>query len=199
MVIGDDFAWAHMPKTAGTATTTMFEAFDDLVRFADSPEGEDAHRTFEDRRLEVEGKLLVLNLRRLPAWVVSRAHYVSRHGVHPDFVPIPMPSPGDLAESSFPDERLRLFTADGRLEIDRWLRAESLADDVIDFVSDLRDVSEDEAARVRAVGPLNALDYDHDVTSWFTRGELTRLYETNPVWAALEERVYGEVWAVSHA
>src|SRR6266542_4333678 len=89
MVIGERFAWAHMPKTAGTATVAMLHACDGLVRFADSPEGADAHSTFADRRELVDGKLLVLNLRRLPSWVLSRAHYVSLHGVYPDFEPIP--------------------------------------------------------------------------------------------------------------
>jgi len=192
MVIGERFAWAHMPKTAGTATVAMLHACDGLVRFADSPEGADAHSTFADRRELVDGKLLVLNLRRLPSWVLSRAHYVSLHGVYPDFEPIPFPSPRMLAESALPDERLGLFTDDGRLDIDRWLRAESLADDVVAFVSELRGLSSAERERVHAVGRLRALEYDHDVARWFTPAQVERLYERNTRWAALEERVYGE-------
>jgi hypothetical protein len=197
MVIGERFAWAHMPKTAGTATIQMLGAFDGLVAFADSPDDVDAHVTFADRSEQVEGKLLVLNLRRLPAWVASRAHYVSRHGVHPDFEPIAMPRAHELAESSFPDDRLALFTDGGALEIDRWLRAESLADDLIDFVSGLRDVTDGERELVRAVGPINALDYDHDISRWFTPAQVERLYERNPTWAEIEETVYGEVKALA--
>jgi hypothetical protein len=190
MVIGEDFAWAHMPKTAGTATVAMFRAFDGLVRFADSPDEVDAHVTFAERRAEVEGRLLVLNLRRLPAWAISRAHYVSLHGVYPDFEPIPMPPADELARGSFPDERLALFTDRGRLEIGRWMRAEYLADDVLDFVGGLREVSDTERARVHAVGRLNALAYEHDVSRWLTPAQVELLYEHNPAWAALEERVY---------
>jgi hypothetical protein len=197
MVIGERFAWAHMPKTAGSATVAMFRTFAGLVRFADSPDDVDAHVTFGDRREQVKGKLLVLNIRRLPTWVISRAHYVSRHGVYPDFEPIPMPSPSELAESSFPDERLALFTDGGALRIDRWLRAESLADDVIDFVSELRDVDDSERDRVRAFDRINALDYDHDVSGWFTPAEIERLYERNPGWAAVEQSAYGEVRALA--
>jgi|RhiMetdeSRZDD1v2_1073273.scaffolds.fasta_scaffold08834_11 hypothetical protein len=192
MVIGDRFAWAHLPKTAGSATVMMLGAFEGLVRSVDSPYAADAHVTFHERREQVEGKLLALNIRRLPAWVVSRAYYVSLHGVWPDFEPIPLPSAGELADSSFPDQRLALFTDDGRLGIDRWLRAESLAEDVIAFVSELREVTGEERARVRAVGLVNALEYDHDVSSWFTRAQVERLYERNPVWARVEERAYGE-------
>jgi hypothetical protein len=193
MVIGDRFAWAHLPKAGGTATVAMFRAFEGLVRFADSPDDVDAHLNFGDRPEQVEGKLLVLNIRRLPAWVISRAFYVSRHGVYPDFEPIPLPAPGELARSTFPDERLALFTGDGRFVIDRWLRTESLADDVVAFVSELRDVTAAERAHVHEVGRLNAFEYDRDVSRWFTPAQVEQLYLGNPAWAAVEERVYGKV------
>jgi hypothetical protein len=175
----------------------MFGAFDGLVRFADSPDGVDAHLTFADRSEEIEGRLLVLNLRRLPAWALSRARYVSIHGVYPDFEPIAMPSADELAGSAFPDERLALFTGGGRLEIDRWLRAESLADDVLDFVASLREVTDAERARIQAVRTLNSIDYDHDVSNWFTPAQVELLYERNPAWAALEARVYGDAGVVA--
>src|SRR5690349_997434 len=175
MVFGDRFAWAHLPKTAGSATVMMLGAFEGLIRSVDSPYAEEAHVTFGERLDQVDGKLLVLNIRRLPAWVISRAYYVSRKGVWPDFEPIPVPSADELADSSFPDQRLALFTDDGRLEIDRWLRAEALVDDVLAFVSELRAVTSEEHACVREVGLVNALDYDHDVSRWFTPAQLERL------------------------
>lgn len=190
MVIGHRFAWAHLPKAAGTATAAMFAIFQDLVVSIDSPEDVDAHVTFADRAEEVAGKRLVLNFRRLPSWVLSRAWYVSLHGVYPDFTPIPFPPADELVESSLPDERLALFTGDGRLIIDRWLRAESLADDFLEFVSELRPVTREERARVRAVGRMNGLDYDHDVSSWFKPAQIERLYDRNPAWAAVEDCLY---------
>jgi hypothetical protein len=197
MVIGDRFAWAHLPKAAGSATVAMFSAFEGLVRFADSPDDVDAHVNFSERPEQIDGKLLVLNIRRLPAWVISRAYYVSRHGVYPRFEPIPMSAPQELAASSFPDQRLALFTDGGRLEIGRWLRVESLAGDVIEFVSELRDVTDHERARITDVGRANALDYDHRVSRWFTPAQVEQLYRSNPAWAALEERVYGRVAAIA--
>jgi hypothetical protein len=194
MVIGDRFAWAHLPKTAGTAAVAMFNACDDLVRFADSPEDADAHVRFRERPEQIEGKLLVLNIRRLPAWVISRACYVSRHGVHPDFEPIPLPGAEALAQSSFPDGRLALFTDGGRIDIDHWLRAESLAEDLLSFVAGLRAVTDDERERVRQVGRVNSLDYDHQVSRWFTPAQIEQLYRSNPVWASVEEQVYGNVY-----
>jgi hypothetical protein len=196
-VIGEQFAWAHLPKTAGTATAAMFGVFDDLLISIDSPEGADAHITFRERERQIAGKRLVMNIRRLPAWVASRANYVSRHGVHPDFEPIPVPSADELADSSLPDERLALFTDGGRFAIDHWLRAESLADDLLGFVAELRTVTDSERVRVRAVGPVRALDYERDVSRWFTPAQVERLYQRNPAWAALEARLYPELVPVA--
>jgi Holliday junction resolvasome RuvABC endonuclease subunit len=46
-------------------------------------------------------------------------------------------------------------------------------------------------------GRLRALEYDRDVTRWFTRVQLDRLYERNPLWASVEECIYGKVAAVA--
>jgi hypothetical protein len=190
MVIGERFAWAHLPKTGGTATTAMFAILNDLVVSMDSPDEGDAHATFGDRAGEIAGKRLVLNFRRLPSWVLSRAYYVSLHGVHPDFEPIPFPPADELADSSLPDDRLALFTDDGRLTIDRWLRAESLPNDFIEFASELRPITEAERTRVTAVGRMNALDYDHEISRWFTAAQIEHLYRRNPAWAAVEGSLY---------
>jgi hypothetical protein len=192
MVIGEQFAWAHLPKTAGTVTVAMFDVFAGLVLSADDPEGIDAHVTFRERADQVSGKRLVMNFRRLPSWVLSRAYYVSLHGVHPDFEPVPFPPADELADSSLPDERLALFSDRGRVAIDRWLRVESLAEDLLAFVSELRPVTSEEHARVSAVGHINALDYDHDVSRWFTPEQVERLYRRNPAWTAIESRLYRE-------
>jgi hypothetical protein len=38
---------------------------------------------------------------------------------------------------------------------------------------------------------VNALDYDRQISRWFTPAQLEQLYLSNPAWAAVEERVYG--------
>jgi hypothetical protein len=191
MVIGERFSWAHIPKTGGTATLNMFWLFPDLVEFADPIDSDGQHLTFRDRWDRSEGKLLLLNLRRLPTWVLSRAHHVSRLGVSPGFERKPVPPPDELARSSLPDERLSLYTDSGGLRIDRWFRMESLTDDFLSFVSELRDVDELERRHVTELGAMNALDYDHELAGWFDRGQLETLYGNNPVWRDLEQRLYG--------
>jgi hypothetical protein len=193
VVIGERFAWGHLEKTGGDATLQLFEQVPELVRFADPVDADDKHRLFAEREAEVRGKVLALNLRRLPAWILSKAQHTARHGTHPDYEPWYMASPHQMAESTDPDERLAAFTGAGSFGIDRWLRAEFLADDFLAFVSEFADVS---AAQRRAIVDLARIHgsategYDHDVTHWFTEGHLRRMYERNPAWAALERRLY---------
>src|SRR5215213_8985609 len=110
MVIGERFAWAHLPKTGGSATLELFQLFPELIVAADLEDSNAKHTLFSEREEEVAGKRLALNIRRLPFWVLSRAQHVSRWGVYPDYEPIPIPSAYELAESSFPDDRILLYT-----------------------------------------------------------------------------------------
>ena len=161
MVIGRDFAWAHLPKTGGDATLAMFRLFPDLIEFADPDDTNDKHAQFHARAQQIRGKLLVMNFRRLPSWVLSRAQHVARRGLYPDYQPQPMGTADELAESSFPDSRIVLYTGEGRFHPDRWLRMETLAEDFLDFISDFRALSDDERERVRAIGAVNQAEYDH--------------------------------------
>jgi hypothetical protein len=191
MVIGDRFAWAHLPKTGGSATLKLFLLFPELVEFADVEDSNAKHTTFKEREREVAGKMLLMNLRRLPHWVLSRAQHVARWGVHPDYEPIPMASPEELAESDFPDNRLLLFIDGGRFQIEKWIRMEHLPEDFMVFVSDLTEVSDDQRAAALDLPLVNSHDYDHEVESWFTAEQIERMYERNPMWAGLEEELYG--------
>jgi hypothetical protein len=196
MVIGERFAWAHLPKTGGMATERMFRLFPALVVFADPDDTDEKHATFRARRRMLDGKLLAMNLRQLPFWVLSRAQYVSREGIWPDYDPIPLAPATELAESSFPDSRIHLYTDDGRFSIERWLRTESLAEDFLRFASEFTDVSDEQRRAVLALGQVNRQDYDHRLEEWFTPDQVRRMYERNPAWAAIEEELYGGLVAL---
>jgi hypothetical protein len=85
MVIGERFAWVHMPKTGGDATYQMFAAVPGLIRFSDPLDSNDKHASFWERESEVAGKQLVMNIRRLPAWTLSAAHQTATVGVYREF------------------------------------------------------------------------------------------------------------------
>jgi hypothetical protein len=180
MVIGERFAWCHLQKTGGDATLLMFRLLPRLVLSSDERNVQAKHALFAERESEIAGKLLACNIRRLPGWSLSRAGE-------------PMSSPQTMAETPRADRRLAEFTDGGRFAIDRWLRMENLADDFTAFVSDLTDLTEGERRSIAGYPPVNALEYDHRVEHWFTPAQVRLMYSTNPVWAKIEERVYGSL------
>jgi hypothetical protein len=193
MVIGERFAWAHLPKTAGDATHAMLTAVPGLVQFDDPPGSNDKHEPFFAREQEIAGRLLVMNIRRLPAWALSAAHHRARHGVHPDYVPGPLQTPDEIASQTDPDDLLRWMTDHGRLAVRRWLRAEHLEQDVLELLDELGVLTPEVRERVLAVGRVNVGDYERDLDRWFTATQIRRLYEGNPDWARVELEAYGEL------
>jgi hypothetical protein len=190
MVITERFAWAHLPKAAGDATTKMFAAVPGLVRYQAPIDSNEKHNGFWVHADAIEGKLRVMNIRRLPSWILSSAHHKATSGLHPDYRPLPMPSVEEMAEETDPDHLLRWMTGPD-LPVERWLRAESLAADVEQL---LRDVGVDPGEAHAAVEsvPWVGNPYDHDVARTFTSEQISRMYEHNPGWAAAELEAYGD-------
>ena len=193
MVIGERFAWAHLPKTGGDTTRELFQLFPGLVDHADPGDSNEKHALFVNRRREIEGKLLAMNFRRLPAWVLSRAQHMTVEGVYPEYVPIPMQTSNEMAESDVPDTRLAHFTDHGRLSIDAFLRLEHLREDFIEFVQAFVEVTPEMKRRIVGHPARDVRDYDHELATWFSRDQLELMYERNPHWAALEERLFGDL------
>jgi hypothetical protein len=188
MVIGRRFAWAHLPKTAGDATRAMFCAVPGLIEFADPVDSNDKHMPFFGREDEVAGRLLVMNIRRLPSWAVSGAQHKARHGVHPDYLPAPLESAEQIASRTDADDLLRWMTDHGRFAVDRWLRMEFLGDDVLALLDELGEGGPEVERAVRDVGRVNQGSYTERLE--LSSAQVARLYELNPVWASVERRVY---------
>ena len=194
MVIGNRFAWCHMQKTGGDATLELFRLFPRLIVHADARNVEAKHATFAEREPEIRGKLLACNIRRLPAWTLSwDQHHSQKRAVRKDGTPVLMSSPQQMAERPRGDRRLAHFTDGGRFQIDRWLRVEYLPMDFTALVSELTDLTAGERHDVANHPRVNALEYDHEIRHWFTPEQVRLMYASNPVWAALEERVYGNL------
>jgi hypothetical protein len=191
VVIGRRFAWAHLPKTGGDATSRMLAGVPRLVRFADPPESNDKHMPFFGREAEVAGKLLVMNIRRLPAWVLSGAQHKASHGVHPEYRPLPLESFDEITSHTDADDLLRWMTDHGRFAVDRWLRAECLEEDVLTLLQDLGELTPVARTAVLGVGRVNEGGYSRELEGDFTAAQIARLYALNPVWGQIERRVYG--------
>jgi hypothetical protein len=197
LIIGEQFAWGHLPKAAGDTTLQMFGIFPELVLHADPADGNDKHALFKARADLLSGKLLMLNIRRLPHWILSYALHVSSRGTYPDYRPSPMMSPQEMAQCRLADEMLERFTDYGRWGIGYWLRTEYLAGDFLHVMRRFADVSDDRATRVREIAAANTLAYDRKLGHWFTLRHIEEMYERNPMWAGLERSVYGHLLALA--
>jgi hypothetical protein len=193
MVIGERFAWGHLQKTAGDATLGMFQLFPDLILHADPRNVEDKHTSFASRADQLDGKLLVSNMRRLPTWTLSWAHHRARYATRPDGGPVAMNSPQQMVDNARADKRLSYLIDSGRYQVDRWLRMEELAADFSEFISEFTDLTGSDRERIATFDPVNALSYDHEIGHWFTPEQIMKMYENNPLWASVEERVYGDL------
>jgi hypothetical protein len=192
VVIGAAFAWAHLPKTAGDTTHAMLTAVPGLATFADPPDSNDKHLPFFAREAEVSGKLLVMNIRRLPAWTLSAAHHRATHGIHPEYRPLPLQSADEMCESTDADDLLRWMTDHGRFAVQRWLRTEQILDDALALLNELGMLDRRARRLVTAVGRLNVGAYQRGPQA-FTAEQIARMYARNTGWAEIERRVYGEI------
>jgi len=192
VVIGTTFVWAHLPKAAGDATLGLFRHFPEIVVSADDARSPSKHRRFGAPDVPVDGHIRVMNIRRLPSWLLSYAF----HRVRGEGLATGSMSKRDLdliLGDADADGKLVGFCDGGRLPVDRWLRVEHLEDDFLDFVATVTDVSSRQRRLVGRAVKANANTYDRRVDTWFTPEEVAALYQRNPVWAAVEREVYGEV------
>lgn len=193
MIIGKRFAWGHLGKTGGTATERLFQLFPELIVHADETVTNAKHDVFAARRADVKGKRLLLNLRRLPSWLLSFHQHKARWGVFPDYKPSPVPCADSIAASSAADEYLDGFLDDGRFKIHRWIRTEYLKSDFLAAISEFTDVPFHRRVAVRDLEMVNAMEYDHDVMGWFSQAQIKRMYRNNPLWASIEAEIYPDL------
>jgi hypothetical protein len=195
MIVSERFVWAHIPKTGGDATAAMIAKVPRLVLLADHPRDNAKHLPFAERRGSIEGKLLVANTRRLPSWALSHARHVERFGAFPDYLPAGPQPPETVAARSAADDLLELIVGD--FQVDRWIRQEELADDLVGLLREVVDLSTEEEAAIRSVGRVNDTRTRvqrlrrQSPERFFSAAQLDTLYRNNPRWAAIEREVYG--------
>jgi hypothetical protein len=192
MVIGDTFAYGHIPKTGGDAVHAWLAQVGGLHV---DPIGEALkHQFFWER--DIHKALYVLSIRRLPFWALSYLHELAHHPDSARHYGLP---PGDTVRPQHafalrPDEYLRQHRRGGR-QIGVWLRMEFLFDDVLRFVAEhIRPVTGSLRNRLARIPTKGRRAYDHDIEAFFTPVQVAGLYSRNPMWAAVEMKVYGGLY-----
>lgn len=200
MVIGEHFAWGHLVKTGGDSTARLFQLFPALIVHADSLDENCKHDSFGARREQIEGKTLILNIRRLPTWILSYAHHVAQFGGYPDYRPIPLARGLKvLTEQNIADLHLIDITGQEEYSVDKWFRLESLKDDFLDFIRTETHVSHRKRRRIRLAPSSNTQHYRRDIDYWFDAESVEQMYQANPIWASIETKVYGDIWRPQRA
>ena len=191
MLLGKDFAWAHIGKTGGDATVVLFSQITDLVVEFDDLSNPCKHHPFRRNGLDPQTyRYWLLNIRRLPSWVISFVQEIRNH--HGKTFPVP--NPRLLSEARLPDRLLADYTDNGRYPIHRWLRMEYLRKDLAEFIDqEVRTLSGSEKELLSTFPTKAERTYDHRIEQWFTRHDCERLYRNNPLWASIEQAAYGNL------
>ena len=210
MIIAPDWIWVHVPKCAGTMTEEILQTVysaDPTVMFDPVGPGlpviwhQTLARRAEDDPIFAPGTRRVIgNFRRLPAWILSRVHFeIDRSGpaagVTRKQLALGRFRTGAAARGASPQSRIS--SADQALrgyaaEVTDWVRTEHLD-------LDLQRVFGWKSPPPRPVDEKansNRIPYVRDLAFWFTARDLARMYEANPLWAEVEQRVYGDLFTL---
>jgi hypothetical protein len=193
MIIGRDFVWAHLGKAGGEMTHALFSLFPEVIEFADEAHTPEQHTPFDDRADQIAGKQRVLNIRRLPSWMLSHHVWKSVYGLAPQFRRGPMQSPYEMADSAIADRFLSTYRPPEGPGIDVWLRTERIVDDFLAFIRQHTEVTDAHLEAIRELPRINEFVYDKALDHWFTPAHVRLMYLRNPEWAAVEAAVYGDV------
>lgn len=187
MIVGRGWTWGHISKTGGDATRAMVERLGvpcEVVPSADQTK----HRPFDPE----PGRIYAVNIRRLPAWVISTLRHREVFGWFKTGAQV-LPVDATL-RTPWADDWYRWLTRDDQVRISWFLRTEHLAEDLVAFLRVVEDWSdaevEDRRARLVGFPRVNAMDYDHGVLTWMTPEQVAQCYAMNPRWAANEMRLY---------
>ncbi len=207
MVIGEQFVWSHLGKTGGDSVARMFEIVGGPYLHADAIDTPLKHDTFAGRTkrmdqgemefIDLSGKKRILNIRRLPYWLLS--HGLHKRDVDDMGFDLNELAAGKVRYKTHPgnprtaDTMLSRYSDDG--EVDFWIRTEHMADDFISIIGQFVPISADQEQQLRATRENVNSSYDRDITRWFSKSDLEKMYDLNPFWASIERRLYGNTVA----
>ena len=153
------------------------------------------HDTIAEREkrsgISLRNKRVIANIRRLPAYVVSKVHFTEQ--LNPDIAHDRKHLlTGHFMEAdgtpNYADNLLKIYDFKN---IDHWIRTENLKEDFVSVFGQFLDMSGVDLSRLSE--KINATDYSRDLGKWYSRRDMARLYRKNPLWAKLERKVYGNL------
>lgn len=190
MIVGKNFAYGHLPKTGGDAAIVYFNALTECI--CDPPTDPRKHDSFWRRKEVSEKEYLLLGIRELPYWTWSLMHELWYHQQYGHLLHLHK----EIQESEIVDVDFALSRPWGDMfllaiscgvRITHWIKAESLFEDILEFVRE--NVNEVDLQKVHDISLLPTKER-HDRSHPFTKEQVVRLYSMNPHWLEIEKRVY---------
>lgn len=196
MVINEKFVWAHLPKTGGTTTLSMFNNLD-IELLMDDKTDPSKHQTYSVRDSiyalnktsnnvleKIEGKDRILGFRRLPNFLLSfYYHRKNFNNLDLDLNNIKK----CVIDNSTCDKLLLGYEPE---KVKHWIRVENITEDFISAIGNY-------TTKIPTESLNNIVDnsntYNKDVFSHFTKSEITSMYDLSPVWTSIEKRLYGNL------
>lgn len=200
MIIGPDFVWLHFPKCGGVAVQSALRkiyegrsdiAFDDIRDYSNIIWHQNiVAREAYDPSFERGDRKIVCCIRRLPHWLLSRVHFEAERAPDHYTATRDMFLRGEFFErngkTNNADTYVRVYSTPA---VTHWVRLEHLGDDLADAL----EIPADQLIASLKRENATKANYIKNLDFWFTAEDLVGLYEANPVWAAIEKRVYGEI------
>lgn len=206
MICCDDFVWLHFPKNAGTKIEEIFSEYfsgrEGIIQ--DSIDGDDSdsfwHDSISDREkrdssFSVGNKDVIICVRRLQSWLVSRYNYERKRSpsIPHDYNNL---LTGHFFESSgylnHADYYVRKYFSDvkGRAKNIRFIRVENFAEDfkaVFGMYMNVDAIPDD------VLYSKNNKSHSSIPDGFLTEMKLSlsKLYEHCPKWKELEDLAYG--------
>jgi len=195
MILAPNYIIGHIQKTGGDPVKQIMKALSlpgVIVpdHAADNPK---KHQTFKQAGV-LDGRKLVLGIRRLPTWEVSAMWHSHLHGG--EFgEPWPYYEANELVHHIY-GERLLKKWLDGGVEIAHWIRMEFLREDLYSFLKTQHELTKEQVDTIFNLPTKPHNSYDHDLTRYFKSHHLSAIYNASPVWTALEQKLYSGLFGL---
>ncbi|MBF0122416.1 MAG: hypothetical protein HQL21_03270 [Candidatus Omnitrophica bacterium] len=183
--------------------------FNDILLAHDTTDP-NKHKSFLHYPELCKDRKKILNIRRLPVWLVSWWHHSYRSGY------IESIDREKIVEGLAPlkgrvlaDHELKQRAETKLGGIDYWLRTESLAEDFIRVMKDFILISEEKQVQIRKIKENQGrhlseqhgndflghkyIDAESALQKFFTLKEVKNIYDQNPFWADVENKIYGNL------
>ena len=202
MVISDDFIWLHFPKTAGTSTEKVLRKLFGKVKTVHFDKIDHHHiiwhhtiakRRAHDPDFSPSGKKLICGFRRLPHWLLSRIYF--EYSRNPQrIVTRDMLLRGQFFEAKGDLNNADVYARRYSPDVTHWIRTEHLVDDFYAVFGPLSGVKQPRIEKYFAKGKNRTkVNYIKDIQFYFSAAELAQLYACNPLWARIEQEIYGNL------